>query len=100
MKTKDDIISFLSQNKKYFRDQFHLSKIGFFGIYARGEQRNDSDLDLIVEFEENTPNLYELKLSLREFFRRKLEIEVDICREKYIKARIKESILNEAVFIN
>jgi predicted nucleotidyltransferase len=29
-----------------------------------------------------------------------MEIEIDICREKYIKPRIKESIINEAVFIN
>ena len=100
MKTKDDIKSFLSENKKIFRDQFHLSRIGFFGSYVRGEQRNDSDLDLIVEFEENTQNLYELKLSLKDFFRTNLGIDVDICREKYIKPRIKESIINEAVFIN
>jgi hypothetical protein len=100
MKTKDDIKSFLSRNKKFFHDKFHLSKIGFFGSYARGEQRSDSDLDLIVEFEENTQNLYELKLLLKDFFRRNLGVEVDICREKYIKPRIKESIINEAVFIN
>jgi uncharacterized protein len=100
MKTKNEIISFLLRNNKHLREQFHLSKIGFFGSYARGEQRYDSDLDLIVEFEDNTQNLYELKQALKEFFRKNLALEVDICREKYIKQRIKESIMNEAVFIN
>ena len=57
-------------------------------------------MDLIVEFEENTQDLYELKLSLKDFFRRNLGLGVDICREKYIKPRIKESIINETVFIN
>ncbi len=60
------------------REQFHLSKIGFFGSYARGEQRLDSDLDLIVEFEDNTQNLYELKAALKEFFIKNLVLEVDI----------------------
>ncbi len=60
------------------REQFHLSKIGFFGSYARGEQRLDSDLDLIVEFEDNTQNLYKLKAALKEFFIKNLVLEVDI----------------------
>lgn len=100
MKTRDEIISFIARNKSLFRKKFHITKIGIFGSYARGEQNKDSDIDLIVEFEDNTPNLYDLKLDLKEFFRSKLGIEVDICREKYIKPRIKEEILKETLYVN
>lgn len=81
-----------------FRERFHIIKIGIFGSYASGEQTVDSDLDLLVEFEENTQNLYELKMQLREFFRVELGIEIDICREKYIKPRVREMILQEVVY--
>jgi uncharacterized protein len=98
MKTRDQILDFLSQNKKLFRDNYHIEKIGLFGSYARGEQDNKSDLDLLVEFEENTQDLYELKLQIKDFFKTHLGLEVDICREKYIKPRIKKAILKEAIY--
>jgi uncharacterized protein len=98
MKTRDQILDFLTQNKKLFREEYHIDKIGLFGSYARGEQSNKSDLDLIVEFEENTPDLYELKIQIKEFFKKQLGLEVDICREKYIKPRIKKAILKEAIY--
>jgi len=98
MKTKTEILEFLSQNKKVFRDKFHIVRIGLFGSYAREEQNPDSDIDLLVEFEENTQDLYELKIQLKEFFQIQLGIHVDICREKYIKPRFKNAILKETVY--
>jgi len=91
-------MTFLSQNKKLFRDDFHIIRIGLFGSYARGDQNDGSDIDLLVEFEEGTENLYDLKLQLKEFIRLKLGMEVDICREKYIKSRMRSSILKETVY--
>jgi predicted nucleotidyltransferase len=98
MRTRTQILSFLTQNKKLFRDKFHITRIGIFGSYARGDQNKNSDIDLLVEFEENTRDLYDLKQQLKDFFRDKLDVEVDICREKYIKPRIKKSILEETVY--
>ena len=98
MKTKDQILMFLAQNKKLFRDEYHIIRIGLFGSYARGEQKIDSDIDLLVEFEDNTQELYDLKLRLKDFFLKTLGIEIDICREKYIKPRIKKQILKETVY--
>ena len=98
MKTKDQILTFLAQNRKLFRDKFHIVRIGLFGSYAREEQKPDSDIDLLVEFEENTQELFELKIQLKEFFQMQLGIDVDICREKYIKPRFKSSILKETVY--
>ena len=98
MRTRDQILTFLAQNKKQLRDKYHIIRIGIFGSYARGDQNIKSDIDLLVEFEDNTQDLYDFKLQLKDFFRTKLGIEVDICREKYIKPRIKKSILKETVY--
>ena len=98
MKTRDQILAFLSQNKKLFRDKYHIVRIGLFGSYSRGEQNPDSDIDILVEFEENTQDLYDLKIQLKEFFHIQLGIDVDICREKYIKPRFKSYILKETVY--
>ena len=81
-----------------FRDRYHIIRIGLFGSYARGDQNVNSDIDLLVEFEDNTQDLYDLKLQLKDFFQKNLGIEIDICQEKYIKPRIKKSILKETVY--
>ena len=91
-------MSFLTQNKILFREKFHIVKIGIFGSYAREEQKVDSDIDLLVEFEDDTENLYEIKQQLKDFFRVRLNLEIDICREKYIKPRFKKFILKEAIY--
>lgn len=98
MMTRDQILAFLSQNKIMFRERYNIIRIGLFGSYARGDQNLKSDIDLLVEFKENTQDLYDLKLKLKDFFKENLGIEVDICREKYIKPRIKNSILKETVY--
>ena len=98
MKTRDQILIFLAQNKIMFRERYHIIRIGLFGSYARGEQNIDSDIDLLVEFEDNTQDLYDLKSQLKDFFLKSLGIEIDICREKYIKPRIKTQILKEALY--
>jgi predicted nucleotidyltransferase len=71
-----------------------------FGSYARNEQTDDSDIDLIVDFEENTNNLYDIKIELKQFFKDNLNVEVDICREKYIKPRYKNRIIKEAIYVD
>jgi predicted nucleotidyltransferase len=72
--------------------------MGLFGSYARGDQKEQSDIDLLVEFEENTEALYELKSQIKDLFKDRFGIEIDICRDKYIKPRIKKRILNETVY--
>lgn len=54
MKSRDQILAFLRQNKKLFRDRYHIIRIGLFGSYARGDQNVNNDIDLLVEFEDNT----------------------------------------------
>jgi predicted nucleotidyltransferase len=51
---KTDILNFLRANKEYFKTKFNIIKIGIFGSYAREEQTDNSDIDIIIEFEENT----------------------------------------------
>ena len=99
MTTKGEILDFLTRNKKYFRDNYGITKIGLFGSFVRDEQTDGSDIDLIVEFENNTPNLFDTKKALKAFIKEQFNIEVDIAREKYLKSRYRESILKETIYV-
>ena len=95
----EDIMTFLSRNLDYVQRHFHLVKIGLFGSFARQEQRQDSDIDILIELQENTPNIYELKQELKEFIGSRFQRKVDIAREKYLKKTFKERILKEVIYV-
>jgi len=96
---QSDILKYLKQHKTDLLTQYSLSKIGIFGSFARGEQTADSDIDLIVEFQAGTDNLFQIKQALKKLMENQFHKEVDICREKYIKPYYKNQILKDAIFV-
>ena len=99
MPEQKQIIQYLSSNKQHITRKYGLKKLGIFGSYARNEQTPKSDLDLLVEFEDNTPDLAGKKEQLRAEIQAIFHIPVDICREKYMKPFFREQILNEALYV-
>ena len=51
MLTREKIIELLQEISPYLAAEFGVSKIGLFGSYAKGQQHETSDIDIIVEFE-------------------------------------------------
>jgi len=98
MANSKQILNYLASNKDRFQKEFHLIRIGIFGSIARGEHSDESDIDLIVEFEEGTDNLYDLKQKLKSEIQSRFRMPVDICREKYIKSFFKTQILSETLY--
>lgn len=99
MLTQQNILNFLSENKLFLREQFHVVKIGIFGSFARNEQSPDSDIDILIEMENNVLNVYDLKWNLREFLKNQFQREVDICNSKHIKPYAKDYILKDAIYV-
>lgn len=99
MTTKSDILTYLAIQKKAFQKEFHLTKLGLFGSFARDEQSAKSDIDLLVEFAPHTPHLSEKKAKIKTLLKAQFRREVDICREKYIKPYYKEQILKSAIYV-
>jgi hypothetical protein len=99
MLTRQDVLTFLRDNKEYLQQHFHLSKVGIFGSFARDEQKQDSDIDILIEMEEETKNIFDLKYELRDYFKKQFNREVDICTEKYIKPYAKPYILRDAIYV-
>jgi len=67
MLTQQQILQFLSENKTFLRSEFHVSKIGIFGSFARNEEGPESDIDVLIELETNTAKIFDVKWALREF---------------------------------
>jgi predicted nucleotidyltransferase len=76
VKTKQDIFSVLEENRLRLR-ALGVKKIGLFGSFLRGEQRPDSDIDLLVEFEpgqKTFDNFIELSFFLEEVLQHRTEL--------------------------
>lgn len=99
MPTKEKILNFLSENKKEFKDNFNITKIGLFGSFANGEINENSDIDIIIELEENTDNIFGIKQKLRKKIQDEFNIDVDIARERYLKPYVKGEILGKAIYV-
>lgn len=99
MLTQQNILDFLSENKWYMREHFHVVKIGIFGSFARNEQHSESDIDVLIEMENNVSNVYDLKWNLREFLKNQFQRDVDICNSKHIKPYAKDYILKDAIYV-
>ena len=50
MQSSSNIEHILRNLKPILLDKYEVERIGYFGSYARGEQKDDSDIDIIVEF--------------------------------------------------
>ena len=99
MINQNQILNYLSTNKQDISKKYHLTKLGIFGSYARNEQTPESDLDLLVEFEENTTDLTDKKDYLRKEIQSVFNLQVDICREKYIKPIFRQQVLTDAIYV-
>jgi len=91
--TKIVILDFLRSHKEEMREQFGLRKIGLFGSYVRGEQREDSDIDLVVEIESN--NKFRSFFGLKAYLEDALQKNIDLGIESSLKPIIHKYIKNE-----
>ncbi|MCX6233179.1 MAG: nucleotidyltransferase family protein [Bacteroidetes bacterium] len=99
MFTKTEIITFLEDHMDYLRNHLNVKHIGIFGSFARDEQSDISDIDILVQFQENTPNLFEKRLELKEFLQLNFGRNVDICHKDAIKPVFRDMILKEAIYV-
>lgn len=93
MRTFDDIMGQLRAMQPDLKCRYGLREMGVFGSYARGEQREDSDLDVLVDMADGTTlvDYVGLQLELSDA----LGLKVELANKKTLKRRIGRHILAE-----
>jgi len=95
---RDHTLKILSENMEEIRQRFDVETLALFGSVARGEAREDSDLDLLVTYA-RTPGLFGF-LDLKEYLERLLSCPVDLVTDKALKKQLRERILREAISVH
>ncbi|MCF6365661.1 MAG: nucleotidyltransferase domain-containing protein [Bacteroidales bacterium] len=99
MLTKEEILYFFSLNKEMFKEKYNVIKLGIFGSFARDEQNETSDIDILIEMELDTEEIFEKKQEIKKILKQKYNREIDLCRERSIKPIFKTFILNEVIYV-
>ena len=96
MYSSNEIIKILNDNMSKIK-KFHVMKIALFGSFAREEQNEKSDIDIIVEFDvdhETLDNYMDLKFYLEELFMKKIDLVI----LNSIKPTLKSSIMRSVIY--
>jgi predicted nucleotidyltransferase len=87
-----DIFDILKANGDILK-KFRVRRIGLFGSLSQNKATEESDIDLIVDFEEKSfDNFMDLSFALEAIFNRKVDLLTDKAISPYILAHIKDEI--------
>lgn len=96
MKSTQEYINLLRLYKENHAQSYGIQKMGIFGSFARGEQKENSDIDIYIEGEaQSLLTLSHIKIELESLFGRK----VDIVRLRgNMNPALRKRILNEGIY--
>ena len=76
---------------------YKVKEIGIFGSFARGEQKDTGDLDLLIDFEEPIGLIQ--YAGLQNYLSDKIGVQVDLVTKSGLKPRIGSHILGEIIYV-
>jgi uncharacterized protein len=84
------VLELLTQHRERLKTQFGAKHLALFGSAARDELREDSDIDLLVEFE--GPATFDGYMDLKDYLEALFGAKVDLATEAMVKPRLRRSI--------
>jgi predicted nucleotidyltransferase len=96
MITQREILNKLIDLKPILSRDYSVKRIGLFGSFSDDSYSEDSDIDLLVEFEKPIGwKYFSLEIYLENIFGRK----IDLVTKNALKEQIKDRILNQVKYI-
>jgi hypothetical protein len=97
MSSTDRILDDLHRAKQELAARFKVHEIGVFGSVVRGEQREESDIDILVDLGEGA-DLLDL-IGLSQFLEERLHHKVDVVPKSALRREIRERVLKEVRYL-
>jgi predicted nucleotidyltransferase len=95
--TKENVIQVLRSVTEESLLRYKAQIRGIFGSVARGDESENSDIDVLVDFTEKA-DLFDF-VGLALFLEEKLQRKVDVVPSDTIKSEIRNAIMKEAIYI-
>ena len=98
MKTLQEIKDLLIPYKQVLADRYQITSIGVFGSFARGEQTESSDVDLLIDYDHTL--MHDQFMELRALLGYLLSpMQVDLLSLKCLKPGIRSRVLADVIYV-
>ena len=91
-----DIEITLKELKPFLADEYFISHIGYFGSYSSGDQTEESDIDILVEFSKPIGRKF---FTLESYLEKVLGKKIDLVTIGALKHQLKDIILDQVKFV-
>lgn len=92
-----ELRTILDNLKSVVKEKYKAEILGIFGSYSRGEEAEESDLDVLVRFESGADLIDFIGLCL--FLEEKLSLKVDVVPYDAIRKELRDVILKETIYL-
>ncbi|PCE66528.1 nucleotidyltransferase family protein [Sediminicola luteus] len=96
MKSLEEIKTILLQNKSHLYSKYPIKSLAIFGSYARKDQNEQSDLDLLVEFNDKIGIRF---IDLAEELEILFGFKIDLVSKNGIKEKYLKSIKSDLIYV-
>ncbi|KJU87133.1 nucleotidyltransferase [Candidatus Magnetobacterium bavaricum] len=95
--TKESVIQVLSSVAEESLMRYNARILGIFGSVARGDDTDNSDIDVLVDFTEKA-DLFDF-VGLAIFLEEKFNRNVDVVPSDNIRSEIRDAVMKDAIYI-
>ena len=94
---KQEIIESIKTEKSYLQEHFGVEEIALFGSYARGEEKADSDVDILVKMRIKTLRNY---IGIIDYLQEKLKAKVDlVTKNDFLSERFLRIVNKDIIYV-
>lgn len=95
--SRDDLVALLKQHLPVLEKQFNVSDLAIFGSTARGQARQDSDVDVLVQFKgpATSSDYFGLQFYLEDL----LDKRIDLVTDKALRAELRPFVEKDALHV-
>ncbi|EKU89010.1 nucleotidyltransferase family protein [Bacteroides oleiciplenus] len=92
-----DVIDILRKFKANYADKYGIKTLGLFGSFARKQQKDTSDLDVVVTLQESD---FFILVAIKEELEKLTNYKVDVVNFRdSLRESFKVNILKDAIFV-
>lgn len=89
-----NVLKVLKSHKKEIKTKYDVKRIGIFGSYAKGLQNEQSDVDILVEFEKPSyDNFMDLSFFLEDLFSKKVDLLTPNSLSPFMKTSVEKEVV-------
>lgn len=94
---KNEILAKLAALKPELASHYKANEISLFGSFVRGEQEQASDIDVLVDFDQEASFFDLVRLAL--FLQDRLGRKVDVIPRESLRAEIRDEVMRDRVLV-